>query len=634
MTQPNPGQNSKAVAEAAQEQTLFSPRVAKHSGHTHVFTKNAQGGNREVVWKDRKGYEFAKKLTDKIFPEAVGRNLFQYESAINNRNDQDIEDIVNEYPTQEEEKYYRTMADQYYDKASHGYLDKVEYDSLNQWNKDTSINIEPNPGPPKYAGTKKQRRKLRRKLRREMGGGAIGVTALRSVSKPQRPLRQRMRRSKRTEFVRKSDGVNNAQYIKSRADIVDRFQRCTEKITDIIGTSAFSNTLGGGGLYINPANSIMFPIFSGIAASYEKYRLRYLRFRYVAEAYTAVNSASSPGKVIMVVNYDPTDPSFLNDEAAENYGGMVKSTPFVSTSLIVNHKKNLNSLGVYFVNPSQNSSGYLADSPKFYDVGLFQLITQNNAVTTYVGELWVDYAFDMINPKQNLASSITSAGFSHIYTTGDSTSASPLGEANTIFGSNPLGIQVPTTSNTKFSFTAQNTGYMIVLSCISSTIAAVLTISTIVTVPASSSNQYLLMNNDETYTANAFVANVGSLATYFYYFNGECSVTFTLSTTAGLSAGSIDVYVVPVPLSLSLQRSMKSKLTPGLTDRVDRLIGEKLSALQAQIDEQINVRDDLSRRILELKDKIESKEEDDLVSVVSFGGSRRMVANSTVNNRK
>jgi len=228
-----------------------------------------------------------------------------------------------------------------------------------------------------------------------------------------------------------SDGLNKALQMHNSASIVDRFPRRMEKVADIVPTStSFAVFLA---LYLNPGNSVLFPIFSQIAATYEQFRCRFLKFHYVTEAYTASGSNVSAGKIIMATNADPNDYQFANATQMENYAGADRSAPFSSfchdviNSLKVNRTMPLKE---YFVNPGANTSAPSNDSTdKFFDMGLFQFATSGLPSTSVeYGELYVEFEFDMIRPKQQtpLGQSLLS---SHLVSSAASTAtaAAPLG---------------------------------------------------------------------------------------------------------------------------------------------------------------------------------------------------------------
>jgi hypothetical protein len=93
----------------------------------------------------------------------------------------------------------------------------------------------------------------------------------------------------------------------------------------------------------------------------------------------------------------------------ENYCGSVKGPPYAP---IIEHDllnagrsrkrgaKGDFSLNNYFVYSSANALAPVTSAGKFYDVGNFQVATSGNAVTTEIGELYVEYSFTMIRPKQ------------------------------------------------------------------------------------------------------------------------------------------------------------------------------------------------------------------------------------------
>jgi len=202
-----------------------------------------------------------------------------------------------------------------------------------------------------------------------------------------------------------TDGLNKSRVVTNRSTIEDRFQIRREKISNVSGTSAFTIAQS---LYVNPGNTVLFPIFSQIASTYEEYRCNFLQFSFESDAYTATNGTASAGKVILATNYDPDDVSFTGDTQMENYVGSVKGPPYAPVIMhdVMQGHKTRNSrrgdfaLNNYFVNPSGNSAAPSGSTSKFYDLGLFQMATSGNAVTTEIGELYVTYSFTMIRPKQ------------------------------------------------------------------------------------------------------------------------------------------------------------------------------------------------------------------------------------------
>jgi len=203
-----------------------------------------------------------------------------------------------------------------------------------------------------------------------------------------------------------SDGLSKSTVIVNNSTIEDTFQLRREKVANVLGTTGLSAP--NLQFFINPGNTILFPIFSQIAATYEEYRLKVLKFEYVTEAYTASGTNVSAGKVILATNFDPDDANFTTDTQAENYAGSVKGTAYSQMSHdVVAHGRKRHKGGMrdfscnnYFVSSSANVLSPVTGAAKFYDVGNFQLITNGNASTAEIGELYVTYQFVMIRPKQ------------------------------------------------------------------------------------------------------------------------------------------------------------------------------------------------------------------------------------------
>lgn len=255
-----------------------------------------------------------------------------------------------------------------------------------------------------------------------------------------------------------SDGLNKALQMHNNSLIIDKFPRRMEKVTDLSFTtpSAFSNSYN---YYVNPGNSLLFPIFSQVAAVYEQYRCRFLKFHYVSEEYTASGSNIVAGKLIMATNADPDDPAFSSATAMENYIGSDRTAPYSSVThdALLGLSKNKNKRGLsfmplteYFVNSSGNSPAPIDQQAKFYDLGLFQLAVSGLPVAAgnlEIGELYVEYEFDMIRPRElaKIGANLNAAHISE-YPYGSADSVYPLGTS--INGTIKTGSTIPVfTSN-------------------------------------------------------------------------------------------------------------------------------------------------------------------------------------------
>jgi len=250
--------------------------------------------------------------------------------------------------------------------------------------------------PPKSRKPKAKRSKAAKRQRRALGGT------------PAREGRMNVayRKAKSMGGMRSAtDGISIMKTIHNSSVIEDHFSVRREKVANIIGTT--NTTLNTNlALYLNPGNSVLFPIFSQIAATYEQFRVNELIFSYETEAYAASGTNVSAGKVILATNYDPADSNFSTDTQMENYFNSDRGAPFcevIHDVLLGDHALKDEPLKTYFVNSSANLIAPTSDSTnnKFYDLGLFQLCTQGNASSSAeIGELYVTYSFTMIRPKQ------------------------------------------------------------------------------------------------------------------------------------------------------------------------------------------------------------------------------------------
>lgn len=215
----------------------------------------------------------------------------------------------------------------------------------------------------------------------------------------QQPKVAAMSRPLKKDIPYRNLGVESKVIVNNTA-IWDQFVVRREKVMDVVGTANFAVAAD---FYLNPGNTRLFPIFSQIASTYEEWEGS-IDFEYVTDAYTSIGSTASAGKVILVTNYDPDDVTFASSTQAENYSGSVKTVPYVGCRHSVRGKNGRVGgypLGDYFVNPSNNASTPTGISTsKFYNQGRFQLITDKNAVTTNIGELYVIYRFRLGRPKQ------------------------------------------------------------------------------------------------------------------------------------------------------------------------------------------------------------------------------------------
>jgi hypothetical protein len=212
-----------------------------------------------------------------------------------------------------------------------------------------------------------------------------------------------------------TDGVNVGSIFKNTTAETVTFKTCREKFMDLVSPDTDFHQLLQ--LYINPGNSILFPIFSNIARNYEQYKCDHLKIFYRTKEYMASGSNVSAGLVGLGTNFDPDAPNFGSLTELENYEHATSGPPFaglIEHDILAHHKKRFGSAGRgnsndlslnnYFVNYSENNIAPGATPAKFYDMGNFQTVI-DGCQAGKIGELWIEYRFTMIRRLQYSGSS-------------------------------------------------------------------------------------------------------------------------------------------------------------------------------------------------------------------------------------
>jgi hypothetical protein len=359
-----------------------------------------------------------------------------------------------------------------------------------------------------------------------------------------------------------TDGISHSRVHTNTSVIEDRFQMRREKIADIAGTTAAFALPQQ--LYVNPGNTVLFPIFSQIAATYEEYRVNFLRFVFETEAYTASGTAQSAGIVCLATNFDPDDAAFSDLTQMENYCGSVKGPPYapiIPHDVVKAHRLRRArrqgmadlSLNNYFVYSSANAAAPAASMSKFYDIGLFQLAVANMVGAGIIGELYVEYSFTMIRPKQQtpLGQSIIAAHIAEL----PATTASALAPFGTSGGTLRAGSTIPIVT-TAGTFTMPLAGRFLVSLTWSTGVTTRPTLTlganvTALTVLANSaaSNRSAVDSGQTAYIAVVSVSASGTGA----------ANTITVGGLVGLAAGTADVFVVQVPGGLA-EKTVRPRL--------------------------------------------------------------------------
>nr|APG76598.1 hypothetical protein 2 [Wenzhou noda-like virus 1] len=162
-----------------------------------------------------------------------------------------------------------------------------------------------------------------------------------------------------------------------------------EFIQDVTAADAnFRNTT----FSVNPGLATTFPWLSAIAGRFESYLFRRLHF-----IYEPICPTTTPGAVMMAVDYDAVDAAPTSKVVLMAYRGAVRSAPWNITRFDAT-RGDLRKFGVQrFVRTGSTPAN--ADL-KTYDVGNLQLATQNTPATaTTLGELYVEYEVEFFTPQ-------------------------------------------------------------------------------------------------------------------------------------------------------------------------------------------------------------------------------------------
>jgi len=167
--------------------------------------------------------------------------------------------------------------------------------------------------------------------------------------------------------------------------------RRTEFIQNINGTSAFKSFY----FPVSVLNPGLFPWGSSILPQYETYRLRALTFKYKSTSGN-ISSTSALGVVMFAMIYDPDDPIISDQTTLLNYGTPSdhKEAP-IDKNMSLNVTTKNNPMPVRYVDHNSGANA-------FNDYGIFYYATQGNPSTSVIGELWVDYEFEVYTPRISL----------------------------------------------------------------------------------------------------------------------------------------------------------------------------------------------------------------------------------------
>ncbi len=190
--------------------------------------------------------------------------------------------------------------------------------------------------------------------------------------------------------------------------------RHREYVDDIVSTVAFTAVPYA----INPGLPNTFPWLSQIAAAYETYRFKRLRF-----IYETASSTTTIGSVVLAVDFDPADPAPASKLQALSYHKAVRGP--VWNSLVYDcTSEDLHKLNQKFMRYGALTGADLL----LYDVG--NLFVCTVGTSGIIGELHVEYDVEFYTPQ--LSNSLFSNGSALIAGSGTFAVSTPFGSTTTI----------------------------------------------------------------------------------------------------------------------------------------------------------------------------------------------------------
>lgn len=316
--------------------------------------------------------------------------------------------------------------------------------------------------------------------------------------------------------------------------------RCNVAHVERIGTIAGSVAFAVTAFAINPGLIATFPWLSGVAARYESYRFKRLRFWLRSKCSTAF-----VGDVSMAIDFDAADTPPTTSVQLENYDGAVNDMPWTDQWMdasALNLRKEL----VYYVRTAALSSNL---DIKTYDLGNLYVGTEGQANTSTVAYLYADYEVELTTPQLSFESVVLGGA---ITGAGTQSAANPFGTTASA-DAQALGVAINASSVVTLSYP----GTYLVAGSIGGTVLSALTGTGSTGVTGS--------------IAASGLANAAGTALFYYgtYVSTVANGTITFAATATTVTSAIAYIAVAPTSSLS---AVPEELTP--YDDVDRLRAE------------------------------------------------------------
>lgn len=243
------------------------------------------------------------------------------------------------------------------------------------------VGIELNPGPPKK--------------------GTVTTTVVTNTGNKNKNKNKNVTVTTKTQSLRQTNMPSSIGFTtvsqKPNQRSVGKTYRVSHKellVSSIPGSTTFTVQ---NSIYLNPGLVNSFPWLSQQAQNWEQYRFLKLNFEYIPIASTAIS-----GDVMLIPDYDPTDPMPQTELEAVNSLGAMAFPVWQHTVL------KLDPLALHAIGPRKFLRDQVSASDlRTTDCGQLFVCTNNCAGTTGVGKLFVDYEVEFFVPQTKTSAETT-----------------------------------------------------------------------------------------------------------------------------------------------------------------------------------------------------------------------------------
>lgn len=242
---------------------------------------------------------------------------------------------------------------------------------------------------------------------------------LRKQNKQTAPKSTQKRKSNTTQGIQQGS-LRTAPLALSRRIVAPQVQKRILARREFLTTVSGSTTFSANSFSINPALS-SFAIFGAAEARlYESYRCRKLRFDFVPQ-----KGADKDGILYMAIDYDAADSAPSNLADMSTMGGFEGDRIWCESSLGSGRIDNAKMVTERYTRTAGLASNL---DIKTYDIGNLVVATDGCADTSTIGNIFVEYEFELLTPQP---STVDSQGFTGVSGT---TQTSWLGTTPTSVG--------------------------------------------------------------------------------------------------------------------------------------------------------------------------------------------------------